>query len=262
MTISIHNSSVLSCLIGIALLMTGFVGFMAHSFSKSTAELEGVRLVDAKKIDQVPAGDKVCTVTHINADDTFEMPDNHQKAIKGRLLLYAIWPDNTQNVLIDWNKKSQFIKIPHGESGFTYVNPRNIDCEQDTSARRQLKITKSRNNIVIKYFHYKFTLSGIAAKGEPRIILRREYLADSAKVALTLTKNYARNSKETTIDISNAIPYTYALTRQKTMSNSKVIYIIIGVIGILMFFIPERQAQNTIENTKSIVNKIINDIKD
>lgn len=258
MTISIHNSSVLSCLIGIALLMTGFVGFMAHSFSKSTAELEGVRLVDAKKIDQVPAGDKVCIVTNINADDIFEMPDNHQKAIKGRLLLYAVWPDNTQNVLIDWNKKSQFIKIPNGKNGFTYVNPRNIDCEQDTAANRQLKITKTRNNIEIKYFQYKFNLNGTATKGEPRIILRREYLADSAKVALTLTKNNARNSKETTIDISNATPYTYALTRQKNMSNSKVIYIIIGVIGILMFFIPEKQAQNTIENTKSIVNKIIN----
>ncbi|MBR2105146.1 MAG: hypothetical protein IJ894_03700 [Bacteroidales bacterium] len=262
MTISIHNSSVLSCLIGIALLMTGFVGFMAHSFSKSTAELEGVRLVDAKQIDQVPTGNKVCIVTNINADDTFEMPDNHQKAIKGRLLLYAVWPDNSQNVLIDWNKQSKFIKIPHGEGGFTYVNPRNIDCEQDTAIKRQLKITKSRNSIEIKYFQYKFNLSGTVTKGEPRIILRRECLADSAKVALTLTKNTARNSKETTIDVSNATPYSSAINKQKGMSNSKIIYIIIGVVGILMFFVPERQAQNTIANTKSIVTKIINDIKD
>jgi hypothetical protein len=34
------------------------------------------------------------------------------------------------------------------------------------------------------------------------------------------------------------------------------------VLGVLMFFIPERQAQNTIANTKSIVTKIINDITD
>ncbi|MBR4327949.1 MAG: hypothetical protein IKP73_20725, partial [Bacteroidales bacterium] len=112
------------------------------------------------------------------------------------------------------------------------------------------------------YFQYKFNLSGTVTKGEPRIILRRECLADSAKVALTLTKNTARNSKETTREVSNATPYTSAINKQKGMSNSKIIYIIIGVVGILMFFVPERQAQNTIANTKSIVTKIINDIKD
>ena len=262
MSISINNSSVLSCLIGIALLMTGFVGFMAHSFSRSTAELDGVRLVDAKNIDKVPTGNKVCIVTTMTADDTFEMPDNHQKAIKGRLQLYAIWPDNSQNVLIDWNKKAKFIKIPHGSKEFTYVNPRNIECEQDTATTRQLKITKKRNNIEIKYFQYKFNLSGTYTKGEPRIVLKRECIADSAKVALTLTKNAARNSKESTIDVSNAIPYSVALSRQNNMSSSKIVYIIIGVVGVLMFFVPERQAQNTIASTKSIVTKIINDIKD
>ena len=89
MTISIHNSSVLSCLIGIALLMTGFVGFMAHSFSKSTAELEGVRLVDAKKIDQVPAGDKVCIVTNINADVMHGLPGQTQESYIGSLRLVS-----------------------------------------------------------------------------------------------------------------------------------------------------------------------------
>lgn len=262
MSMSIHNSSVLSCLVGIALLMTGFVGFMAHSFSKSTAALEGVRLVDAKNLDQIPNGDKVCVVTTINADDTFEMPDNHQKAIKGRLMLYAVWPDSTQNILIDWNKKSKFIKIPQQGNGYVYVTPRNIECLLDTATASNLKITKSRNNIEIKYFQYKFNLSGIATKGEPRIVLHREYLADSAKVAMTLTKNNTRNSKEASIEVSNATPYTSAVTRNSSMSNSKIVYIIIGVLGVLMFFIPERQAQNTIANTKNIVTKIINDIKD
>ncbi|MBP5681639.1 MAG: hypothetical protein J6X05_00110 [Bacteroidales bacterium] len=262
MSISIHNSSVLSCLIGIAFLMTGFVGFMAHSFSKSTAELEGVRLVNPKQINDVDAGDKVCTVTTIHADDTFEMPDNKQKAIKGRLLLYAVWPDNSQNILIDWNKKSKFIRIPNANEGFTYVSPRNIECLQDTSTNAQLKVIKTRNNIEIRYFQYKFNLNGIYTKGEPRIVLRREYLADSAKVALTLTKTNTRNSKETSIEVTNVTPYEAALTRQKGMSSSKTIYLIIGVIGILMFFVPEKQAQNTIASTKNIVNKIINDIKD
>ncbi len=262
MAISINNSSVLSCLVGIAFLMTGFVGFMAHSFSKSTAQLEGVRLVDAKNIDQIPNGDKVCVVTTINADDTFEMPDNHQRAIKGRLMLYAIWPDSTQNILIDWNKKSKYIKIPQHGNGYVYVNPRNIECVTDTSTNTRLKVTKTRNNIEIRYFQYKFNLSGTTAKGLPRIVLHREYLADSAKVAMTLTKNNTRNSKEPSIEVSNAIPYISAVTRNSSMSNSKIVYIIIGVVGVLMFFIPERQAQNTIEGTKNIVNKIFNDIKD
>ena len=93
-------------------------------------------------------------------------------------------------------------------------------------------------------------------------MLHREYLADSAKVAMTLTKNNTRNSKEASIEVSNATPYTSAVTRNSSMSNSKIVYIIIGVLGVLMFFIPERQAQNTIANTKNIVTKIINDIKD
>jgi hypothetical protein len=259
MSLKINNSSVLSCLIGIALLMTGFVGFMAHSFSKYTAELEGVRLVDVNSIDQqLQSGEKVCIVAPINADDAFEMPDNHQKAIKGRLFLCAVWPDSSQNVLIDWNKKSKFMHITDG-NGNIYITPRNIECGGDTSTMSNLKVVKTHNNIEIRYFQYKFNLSGINTKGEPRIVLQRECLADSAKVALTVMKNNSSaSSEEKAIDVINVAPYDVAQSRQQGLSDSKAVYLIIGVIGILMFFIPERQAINTIESTKNIVNKIIN----
>ena len=259
MSLRINNSSVLSCLIGIAFLMTGFVGFMAHSFSKSTAELDGIRLVNTSHIDrQLQSGEKVCIVSTINADDTFEMPDTRQKAIKGRLYLCAVWPDSSQNVLIDWNRKSKYVRIPDG-GGDTplYITPRNFECANDTSTLPKLKIIKAHISIEIRYFQYKFNLGGIQSKGEPKIVLQREYLADSAKVALTLTKTNTR-STEQTIEVINVVPYDLAKSRNKILSNSKTVYIIIGVIGILMFFIPERQAINTIESTKNIVNKIIN----
>ena len=259
MSASIHNSSVLSCLIGIALLMTGFVGFMAHSFSRFTAELEGVRLVDTKNLNRKTDDSKVCVVTTIQSDDTFEMPDNRQKAVHGRLLLCAIWPDSTQNVLIDWNRKSKFMRIPNGTGdGFLYVSPRKINYAKDTSTLAQLKIKKSRNNIEIRYFQYKFNLTGIQSKGEPKIILQRECIADSSMVALTITQNSSHNSADNSIDVVSITPYDVAKARQKGMSKSKTIYLIIGVVGILMFFVPERQAINTIEGTKNIVNKIIN----
>ncbi len=260
MSLNIHKSSVISCLIGLLLLMTGFVGYMAHSFSKYTAELEGVKIVELKKIHkQLNKGDKGCLVSSINADDTFEMPDNHQKAIKGRLYLCAIWPDSSQNVLIDWNKQSQFMRIPQGcGNGYTYITPRNIECGIDTSTLSQLKIKKSLNNIEIRYFQYKFTLSGVHTKGEPKIILQRECMPDSAKVALIVVKNHSKCAKEKSIEVLNVVQYDVATNRQKSMSQSKITCIIISVIGILMFFVPERQAINTIENTMQIVNKIIN----
>ncbi|MBQ2097363.1 MAG: hypothetical protein II480_04230, partial [Bacteroidales bacterium] len=59
-------------------------------------------------------------------------------------------------------------------------------------------------------------------------------------------------------DVVRRYAYDVAKARQKGMSKSKTIYLIIGVVGILMFFVPERQAINTIEGTKNIVNKIIN----
>ncbi|MCR5453389.1 MAG: hypothetical protein K6F33_00175 [Bacteroidales bacterium] len=260
MSLNIHKSSVISCLIGLLLLMTGFVGYMAHSFSKYTAEMEGEKVVELKSIHKhLHCGDKGCLVSSINADDIFEMPDNHQKAIKGRLYLCAIWPDSSQNVLIDWNKKSQFMRIPHGcGNGYTYISPRNIECGGDTSTLSQLKIKKTLNNIEISYFKYKFTLSGIQTKGEPKIVLQRECMPDSAKVALVVLKNYSKCAKEKAIEVLNVVQYDVANNRKKSMSQSKITYIIICVIGILMFFVPERQAINTIENTMNIVNKIIN----
>jgi hypothetical protein len=76
-----------------------------------------------------------------------------------------------------------------------------------------------------------------------------------------MMKNNSRN-KDQNIEAVNVAPYDIARSRQNSMTNTKTIYIIISVIGVLMFFIPERQAINTIESTRNIVNKIINDIKD
>ncbi len=261
MSLSLNNTSVMACLLGLLLLMTGFVGFMAHTFSNTTAELEGVKLVDTKDIaDALESSDKVCVVTTIHSDDTFDMPDNHQKAIKGRIYICAIWPDNTQNVLLDWNHKSNYLRIPDGTSkGFIHITPRSIECDQDTSTLSQLKLTKTYNNLEVRYFKYKFNLNGIYTKGEPRIILQREYIPDSAKVALSITKS---NADDSAFEVTSVVPYSTAKARQNSISNAKTIYIIIAAIGIVMFFIPEKQAQNTITNTRQIVSKIINDIKD
>lgn len=260
MSYNIKNSSVLSCLIGLLFLMTGFVGYMAHSFSKFTAELEGVKLVDIQSVHKhLDGGDKACIVSPIYADDLLEMPDNHQKALKGRLFLSAIWPDSSQTVFIDWNKNSKFMRIPDGEgTSYTYITPRNIECGADTSTLSQLKIIKTHNNIEIKYFHYYFKISGIQSKGTPKIILQREYMPDSTKVALILSKSNPKSTQEESFEVTNVIQYDIAADRQKSMSNSKIICIIICALGIIMFFIPEHQAINTIENTKNIVNKIIN----
>jgi hypothetical protein len=258
MTISVKNSSAFACLAGTMLIMLGFNGFMSHTYSNSMTLLEGIHQVKLEDVEKsLELEEKVCVVTPIHSDEIINMPDNHQKVIKGKLYLCATWPDSSQNILIDWNKQSKFLTITSSDGNPLYINPKNIECIQDTSLYGRLKINRRLNSLVIKYLQYEFTLQGISTKGEPQITLYREYLTEGTNMAITLSK-----SPDNTINVENAAPYEIAQKRQPYMTTAKIVYILIALAGIAMFFIPEKQAANTIANTKNIVNKILSDIKD
>lgn len=255
--LSIKDSSVFFSLLGVMLLTLGFTGFMAHTFSTSTEEIDGVKLVKSGNVDsELSDNGKVCIVSPIYSDDLFDMPDNHQKVVKGKLSICAIWPDGSQTVLVNWSKQSNYIRLSDSDStAGEAIAPKSIECGTDTSmVGDNLKITRSTNTALVEYFHYSFTLSGCIAKGQPEIAITRESLSNGESVAVTLSKNGASAKPE----VVSVVPYKTALAREKLMSKSKTMYLIIGIVGILMLFIPEQKAQNTIiNNIKNIGNKIL-----
>ncbi len=254
--LSTKNSSVLFSLIGVMCIMLGFNGFMAHTFSMSTEEIGGVKLVKAKNLSkELAENPKVCIVSPIYSDDTVEMPDNHQPVIKGKLYISALWPDGSKNVIVNWSKQSSYIRLPESDSSRgEVIMPKNIECAPDTSlASTHLKITRGANSVSVEYFQYKCTLNGCYTKGQPEIVFQREYLMNGDNVAITMSQKAPGQKPE----ISNVIHYKTALEREKGVSRSKTIYLIIGVLGILMLFVPEEKAINTISNIKMIGNKIL-----
>lgn len=255
--LSLKNSSVFFSLLGVMLLTLGFNGFMAHTYSTSTEEIDGVKLVKTGDLqDELGKNGKVCIASPIYSDDLFDMPDNHQKVIKGKLTISAIWPDGSQTVLVNWSKQGNYIRISDSDSTTgKAIAPKTIECGVDTAMVSQnLRITRGANNAVVEYFHYSFTLNGCIAKGQPKIAIQRETLSNGENVAVTISQNGANAKPE----IVNVVPYKTALNREKLVSKSKAFYLAIGIIGILMLFIPEQKAQNTIiNNIKNIGNKIL-----
>lgn len=256
MAISVNNNSVLFSLIGTMFLVIGFIGFMAHTFAKSTLELEGMRLVKLSNLNnELDAHGKVCVVASIHSDDPIEMPDNGQKVIKGRLRIIASWPDGSKSVLLDWNKKSNYISISDSASNYTMaISPRDIECIDDSpEASRRLVVENTNNTTSIQYYQYRFSLNGSFTRGQPRITIQREYISNNSQAAITICKKDGRGSIAPSSQAMGVYPYEKAMQRERGMSKSKTIYIMIGLIGALMFLIPERKAINTISMVKDIL---------
>lgn len=235
-----RNNSVLFSLIGIMFLMIGFIGFMAHTFSNSTIELNGAKLTKTANFRQeLEKNDKVCILSQIYSDDTFEMPDNHQKVIKGKLCLSAIWPDGSQTILINWQRKANYLRIATSDSTIcNAITPKSIECMEDSAmAAQHIKITRTPKSANVEYYHYKFTLNGCYTKGQPQIVIKRECLENGANVAVTMAKE--NTIAPSNMDVISVVPYEKALAKESGLTKSKTIYLAIGIIGILMLFIPE-----------------------
>jgi len=252
-----RNTSVIFCLLGLMFLMTGFVGYMAHTFSSSTSELNGIRLVKAAEArKELQDNEKVCFVSNIYADDAIEMPDNRQKVIMGTLCLYALWPDGSKSIIQNWSKKSSYIRVTESDSlpGEAIV-PKTIECISDTAATYQrLKVSRSHNSVTVEYFGSQNRLEGCFSKGQPQIILQRDVLEYGAKGVVTVSRSEGNSNS---ISVQSVVPYSKALARDTGISSSKIMYLIIGIAGIAMFFVPEAKTINTLSNIKSLGNKIL-----
>lgn len=235
------NTSVLFSLIGVMCIMLGFNGYMAYTFSSSTEELDGAKLVKSQNLaKELEDNNKVCIISPIHSDDIILMPDNYQPVIKGKLYICALWPDGSKNVIVNWSKQSSYIRMPDPDSSRKgeIITPKNIECAPDTSmAARHLKVSRLSNTVSIEYFQYRQTLSGCITKGQPEIVFQREYLQNGENTAITFQRKEAGGKPE----ITNVVPYKTALSREKNGSQSKTVYLIIGILGILMLLVPEEK---------------------
>ncbi len=252
-----RNTSVLFCLLGILCLTTGFVGYMAHTFSSTTSELNGIRLVKADNArKELADNDKVCFVSRVFADDAIEMPDNHQKVVKGSLCLYALWPDGSKSIILNWNRKANYIRVSDTDSlpGEAIV-PLSMECISDTASTAQrLRISRSQNSVMVEYYQTRSKLDGCYSKGQPQIILQREVLENGAKTAITLQRNGGENGNAS---VQSVVPYQKAIAKDGGMSKAKTFYLILAIAGVAMLFVPETKTINTITSIKLIGSKII-----
>ncbi|MCQ2251202.1 MAG: hypothetical protein MJZ66_08860 [Bacteroidales bacterium] len=252
-----RNTSVLFCLLGLMFLMTGFVGFMAHTFSNSTSELNGIRLAKSENVaKELQSNDRVCFVSQVYADDAIEMPDNHQKVIKGSLCLYALWPDGSKSIILNWNRKANYIRVAESDTtpGSAIV-PQTVECISDTaSTASRLRIIRTHNSVTVEYFQTRSKLDGCYSKGQPQIILERDILENGAQAAITVARPDGTGASPS---VQSVVPYSKAIARDSGISKAKTFYLILAALGIAMFFVPETKTINTITNIKLIGSKII-----
>lgn len=222
---------------------------MAHRFSGNVQEIGGARITDYKKISKyINQEDKICIIGSIKSDDAFLMPDDKsKKVIAGELQLSLLWPDGTQQILIDKHKQSQLIKfMPENSNTEIFIQPQNIETITDTLITAdKIKTNVFGNFMKIEYYDYRFRISGLINKGTPKLNYIRKTINDKEKVAVILRKAGIRSSKkEVSFDVLDVIPYETAVKKELSCGKSLRIYIALLVLGVIMFFIPEKIKKN------------------
>jgi hypothetical protein len=226
------------------LLIIGFNGVMAHRFSGNVQEIGGTRIVDYNKISKyINKENKICIIGTVKSDDAFLMPDDKtKKVISGELQLSLLWPDGTQKILVDRHKQSQLIKfMPEKSEKEIFIQPQNIENVTDTLiTAEKIRTNVFGNFMKIEYYDYRFRISGLITQGKPQLKYIRKTLDNNQKAAVILSKAGNRNSKKDfAFDVLDVIPYETAVKRELSSGKSLRIYIVMLVLGIIMFFVPE-----------------------
>ncbi|MCQ2973734.1 MAG: hypothetical protein MJ211_02855 [Bacteroidales bacterium] len=226
------------------LILVGFVGFICQFFSKSSQRLEGCLITNYSGLNSaINKNENACLVADILSDDEIIMPDSNQRIIKGALSLVVKWPDNSENVLINWNGCAKFIKIKCDDTLLNAViSPENIDCIVDEYINPQnVRVVTEGNKIKINYCHKSFSLMGRVVKGDPTIVIRREYINFDTKVAAIFEKSKNGYLADCDYKISNIVAYETANQRKEIITIYGYVFIAFIVLGGLLFFVPEKK---------------------
>ncbi len=243
------------CLLGTLTIVVGFNGLVVDIYSQATLQLEGYNVF---KLDDIKSNirnnySKVSILANVVCDDNIKMPDDNMSVVKGKLLLTACWPDGGQQILIDWQNETNYLKVssPLFSNG-VMVDANSIECFQDsTSMLDNLKVDVVGNRISVDYFKYHFNLTGNAVRGMPVFKIKREYLPLGGEVILA-GADFRSVIGARVIKTDYVVPLEVAKNRVPKINTLGKVSIMFIVLGIAMFFIPEgllnSKHYNTITN--------------
>ena len=235
------KSPVFFAILGMMLLIIGFNGLMAHRFSKNAQRMEGVEVIDFSQIDEyTKRNHNFCITGEIFSDDAFFMPDDKsRKVIKGSLQLVALWPDNTQNVLIDYERQAQYLKFSDQKQNSCSISPQLIETATDTvGLTSKLKVRDLGKFLNISYFGYKFSIPEFKAKGMPQIKLIRKTFLNGEKSVVFFNPHTENGRIQGMPAVSKIAPEKVSVSKQNFSTESKI-YTVIIVLGGLMLLIPK-----------------------
>lgn len=240
------KTSVFWSLIGILLLVSDFGVFVALRFSKSAENIGGYSVVYPEELKLPRLNNKrAALIADIKADDFQFMPDDSAAVVKGLLIFKAVWSDGYEQILVNYRTSSQFIRADFGRVSYPLrISTENIMCKTDTLAHRKISYEIFGHLATVKYAGYKFNISLRNGK-VPDFVLKREVLPLDEKVVLYINKVKGIEN-DNSISVSKTMPYRMAKNQNPVISFSDILLIIVLIVGLSLFFIPEKIMKNGI----------------
>lgn len=239
------KTSVFWSMIGLGLLMFSFIGLVSIHYSSSDIRIDGNKVVELSQIEQISKPQTINALCSVDTDEPYIMPDNNQKVIKGRIMLSAIFNDGSQQILYNQQGSAANLKLKdkNQDNYNLEIMEENISTVIDTvGLNKYIKIDTSSRNIKISYFDLNFKLSK-TLKGVPKVKLMRKTLKAQDTVILEVDAPY--KFKNNNIEAYQMQSYSNAKKKQPTFSGLEIICIVLIVIGIVLFFVPESQNKST-----------------
>ncbi len=239
-----RRSSVLCCLLGTMVTLAGFIGLICYGFSRSSQRLDGILLTTADALPKVlERHGQACVLADIYSDDELYMPDLHERVVKGAVTLIVRWSDGSENVLLDWNGGAKFLKaVSEGDSVATAIPAECVECELEILENPEsVRLVSEGNRVSATYCGKSYSLGGRAVKGSPTVVLRREYMHYGSRVALVYDKVKTSYYSGSNYKVSRITSYQTAKQRRATITGGTVMFILLIMIGVALFFVPERK---------------------
>ena len=239
-----RRSSVLCCLLGTMVTLIGFIGLICYGYSRSSQRLDGILLTSPEGLPRtLERHGQACVLADIYSADELYMPDNHERVVKGSVTLLLRWSDGSENVLLDWHGGAKFLRaVSEGDSVAAVIPAECVECESEVDENPDcVRLVSDGNRVSATYSGKTYSLGGRAVKGTPEVLLRREYMRYGSRVALVYDKVKTGYYAGSNYKVSRITSYQTAKQRRATITGGTVMFILLIMIGVALFFVPERK---------------------
>lgn len=239
-----RRSSVLCCLLGTMVTLAGFIGLICYGFSRSNQRLDGILLSSSEALPKaLERHGQACVLADIYSDDELFMPDDHDRVVKGSVTLIIRWTDGSENVLLDWHGSAKFLRaVSDGDSVAAAIPAECVECDSEVFENPEsVRLVTDGNRVSATYSGKTYSLGGRAVKGTPEVLLRREYMRYGSRVALVYDKVKTGYYAGSNYKVSRITSYQTAKERRATITGGTLMFILLILIGIGLFFVPEKK---------------------